>query len=1015
MFFIANRRLFCSLLFVCLSAKFIYAQTCQSFNQTNSSCTCPPGTTNSPNCGTLACGNPFIASSKRPALNPTAAGDSGGKGCQNQCTGGFAGVGCNICRNADACKSGLTSLSAGSTSSSGLASSAFQDVTCNTSPIGFGVGFGECSGTIPALAAFYPGKFWGVIQQNPDPSSASLPSSLISQLTPGTTLNQIWYSPNSSTVPEQQFYCEGTNCTQKISHNMSLSQCTDLKCRCLSGSTLCGGGTGINFKAAIDNFKGYLKLECPLANTTSMTCKLKNEAILQVFGPDGLEIPNCLFGECIQKSLADTKRQLLYNQVSDEDRLSTGVALGIGFVSLIILALLSLVLFGFYQQHQARHPRQPSSNLDSNGAARLVWKDLRYVLSSKGSRSVYRRLRSFPHRKAGMSESYSLQLPVNSVSSHPHPHADVKLSGHVGLDSPVPILPAQYDHHQPKQILRGLSGSVEPGTMMAILGPSGAGKSTFLDILAGQRKAGKITGSHSITIPDQEGTSGNGITIGFVDQSDIVSATSTVREALTFAAALKLPEDVSNKTRQERVSEVMDLLGLSHVANSKIGNDEVRGLSGGERRRVSIGLELIAKPSILFLDEPTSGLDSVSALRVINVLKGLSTNALPGCGTTIVCSIHQPSSQIYAAFDYICLLAPGGRQVYCGKMEEATNFIASHGLHCPPGYNMADYLLEVASDPPESLMKPTCESEKSLESYPASIQSTPISYLSKTQPRTTVMTQFQCLAGRDWMNLKRDPTLFWMHAAVAVVTGIFVGAMYFQAKLTVAGFQNRIGSMFFLGAILSFSALSALNNLLHARLLFMRERAGKYYTPAAWLLSRLFFDLIPLRIFPALVMGLIIYYMVGLNHQSENVLKFTLVLLQLTTVQTLFNFFLAAVFTHGSLATLLSSLINLIQMAFAGFFVNLSTMTSILKWVQYLAPFKFALEAMTVNEVGSGLMIKDNLEGVNIQVSASMIMDLLFGFKPDSYGRDVLALFGFLGVFTALLVVTVYLKLKQTR
>ncbi|KAG0148835.1 hypothetical protein CROQUDRAFT_379935 [Cronartium quercuum f. sp. fusiforme G11] len=644
MLIFARGRLFGSIFSFYLYASPTRAQTCQDLNQTTSSCDCSPGLTNSPTCDTLACGNPFIASSKRPVLDPTAAGDSGSKRCRKQCTNGFCGLGCNICQSSDACKSGFNSLSSGSSSNTGLASSASQDLSCNTDANSFGVGFSERSVNNSTLSSVFPGKFWGTLQRNIDPSSAPLPSSLVSRLSVGTSLTQVWFSPNSSAIPQEQFFCNGLNCAQDISHNVSIYRCTALKCHCLPGTTLCGGGTGISFTDSVNNFKGEMSIECQPNNTTSGNCNFKTQEFQKLFGPNGLALVNCVFGECIQKSIADSRRQLLYDQQVQGDRLSTGLSLGLAFIGMIILALIALVLFGMYQQHQARHPLHASSSLGPAGAACLVWNNLRYVLIPKSSCSIYRRLWS-------PSKVTHMQARDVLVSVHDRATPDAKSSDPVSIDDlPMTVFSFQsskYDGRHPKQILRGLSGAVEPGTMMAILGPSGAGKSTFLDILAGQRKAGQITGITSISIPGREGTSGDGITIGLVDQADIISATSTVREALMFAAQLKLPEDVNEVTRNSRVSEVMELLGLSHVAHSKIGNDEVRGLSGGERRRVSIGLEMIAKPSILFLDEPTSGLDSVLALRVINVLKGLSTNAASGCGTTIVCSIHQPSSQIY--------------------------------------------------------------------------------------------------------------------------------------------------------------------------------------------------------------------------------------------------------------------------------------------------------------------------------------------------------------------------------
>lgn len=138
----------------------------------------------------------------------------------------------------------------------------------------------------------------------------------------------------------------------------------------------------------------------------------------------------------------------------------------------------------------------------------------------------------------------------------------------------------------------------------------------------------------------------------------------------------------------------------------------------------------------------------------------------------------------------------------------------------------------------------------------------------------------------------------------------------------------------------------------------MRERAGRYYSPAAWLLSRLFFDLVPLRLLPALTMSLIMYAMVGLNPSPDHVLKFIVVVVELSFVQTIFNLLLAALAPQSGMAILMASLLNLLQLAFAGFFVNLNTLSPALAWMQYLAPFKYSLEAMSVNEVGLDMLIK---------------------------------------------------------
>lgn len=199
-----------------------------------------------------------------------------------------------------------------------------------------------------------------------------------------------------------------------------------------------------------------------------------------------------------------------------------------------------------------------------------------------------------------------------------------------------------------KTILDSISGNVAAGELMAILGPSGAGKTTLVELIAGKPKSGLFTGS--ITFPSL--TDGRAPRVAFVPQTDILPAVLTVREALTFAASLRLPESLSPERKVALVSAIISRLGLNDVAETRIGATDGtgRGISGGEARRVSIGLELVGCPDILVCDEPTSGLDSVSARRVVNVLKELARGGggLFGSveesskGVAVICSVHQP-------------------------------------------------------------------------------------------------------------------------------------------------------------------------------------------------------------------------------------------------------------------------------------------------------------------------------------------------------------------------------------
>jgi hypothetical protein len=297
-----------------------------------------------------------------------------------------------------------------------------------------------------------------------------------------------------------------------------------------------------------------------------------------------------------------------------------------------------------------------------------------------------------------------------------------------------------------------------------------------------------------------------------------------------------------------------------------VGSVEHRGISGGEMRRVSIGVELVAAPDVLVLDEPTSGLDSVSASRLIKLLKNLSETEK----TTIIASIHQPSSALYHSFDQVCLLA-GGRQLYFGPGgNRPAEFFAQQNRPCPPGYNIADHLLEIASTSSEGLLHgvqaqlpgsaplhelsnssshsgthhSTDRSDKDLVDTPGAeknlhLGSYPPPTLRRNGPSdqrelnladlgdenahtrdkarwytpphthcaTTFLTQMEVLSGREWRNLKRDKTLLVAHVFFACLLGVFAGGLYYQVNLTIAGFQNRVGSLFFLGSLIAFSSL----------------------------------------------------------------------------------------------------------------------------------------------------------------------------------------------------------------
>jgi len=242
-----------------------------------------------------------------------------------------------------------------------------------------------------------------------------------------------------------------------------------------------------------------------------------------------------------------------------------------------------------------------------------------------------------------------------------------------------------------KPILDNIHGVAHPGEILAIMGASGAGKTTFLDILARKNKRGTVQGNFYVNgekVNDNEYKS----VVGFVDQEDTMLPTLTVHETIMTSALLRLPRDMGRPAKEQRVYEVERQLGISAIKDSLIGSEEGkgRGISGGEKRRVGIACELVTSPSILFLDEPTSGLDAYNAFNVIECLVTLAKTYK----RTVIFTIHQPRSNIVALFDRLLLLAKG-RTVYSGEFAQCQDFFDHIGYSCPPGFNIADYLVDL--------------------------------------------------------------------------------------------------------------------------------------------------------------------------------------------------------------------------------------------------------------------------------------------------------------------------------
>lgn len=361
-------------------------------------------------------------------------------------------------------------------------------------------------------------------------------------------------------------------------------------------------------------------------------------------------------------------------------------------------------------------------------------------------------------------------------------------------------------------ILHHVTGTAAPGQLVAILGPSGAGKSTLVELLAGKEKRGSFSGSIRLigaggNPADLASATSTRRLLAFVDQEDQLPSHSTVREALLFAAHLSLPENVQEDEKRGIVQSVITTLGLGAVADSMIGDRGLRGISGGEKRRVSIGIALVGRPRILVLDEPLSGLDAYNAVRVMTALRALAsgssateptspTVASPIAATTVILTLHQPSSQMFHMLDRAILLS-GGRTLYDGPPGEAMTWCEEIRDHpCPAGHNVADHLLEIAMRERNSGggSEDVSGSSSPNDKHAAASSSNAHALLAKHATTTTWFTQVLALSQRYLSTARRDMTGPLAHFVGHVVLAILVGGSFFHVAVTISGFQNRIVS-----------------------------------------------------------------------------------------------------------------------------------------------------------------------------------------------------------------------------
>lgn len=364
-----------------------------------------------------------------------------------------------------------------------------------------------------------------------------------------------------------------------------------------------------------------------------------------------------------------------------------------------------------------------------------------------------------------------------------------------------------------RHILKGVTGFVEPRHMLAIMGPSGCGKSTLLDTLAG-RLASSAQWEGEIRVNGHQSQLSYG-RAAYVTQDEVLIGTLTVEETLLFAARLRLPVSMPGERKREIVNGVVAELGLDSVKNTYVGNWHIRGISGGQKRRVSIGCELVTSPTLLFLDEPTSGLDSAAAYHVMASVRRLTE----GC-RTIVTVIHQPSSETFELFDKLCLLASGDT-VYFGDALRAEDMFTAAGLPVPTTRSAPDHFLHCINRDFESddydvegnihHLVATYKDSKLAESTKATVtemHKNPGEVYEAGLEQPGFLFQTPILTYRTLLNNWRNVGLFWMRLAMYTMLCLCIAFVYFQMGDSWKDVYSRAALLFFVVAFLTFMAIA---------------------------------------------------------------------------------------------------------------------------------------------------------------------------------------------------------------
>ncbi|KAH9739609.1 ABC transporter G family member 14 [Citrus sinensis] len=505
-----------------------------------------------------------------------------------------------------------------------------------------------------------------------------------------------------------------------------------------------------------------------------------------------------------------------------------------------------------------------------------------------------------------------------------------------------------------KTILKGITGMVCPGELLAMLGPSGSGKTTLLSALGG-RLHGKLTGK--ITYNDQPFSGSIKRRTGFVAQNDILYPHLTVTETLLFTALLRLPNSLTYTEKYQHVEQVIAELGLTRCRNSMIGGPLVRGISGGEKKRVSIAQEMLINPCLLLLDEPTSGLDSTTAQRILTTIKRLANS-----GRTIITTIHQPSSRLYHMFDKVVLLSEGSL-IYNGPASTALEYFSSIGFSTSVTVNPADLLLDLANGVSPDYRQSTEQGENTDQDQKFVREALKSAYekniATKLKDELSNLGAIDCnstknASAKNGRKAEQWSTSWWHQFKVLLQRGVrerrfeaFNKLRIFQViSVAVLGgllwwhtptshIEDRVALLFFFSVFWGFYPLyNAVFTFPQERTMLIKERSSGMYRLSSYFLARTFGDL-PLELALPTAFVFIIYWMGGLKADPVTFILSLLAVLYSVLVAQGLGLAIGAILMDVKQATTLASVTTLVFLMAGGYYVQ--QIPPFIIWLKYLS------------------------------------------------------------------------------